>query len=273
MPERVKILFVDDEPAIRASLPAILELHGFHVTSAGSVSEALAAISSLVFDVLISDLNIGSPGDGYTVVSAMRRTQPNCITLILTGYPAFETALQAIRSQVDDYLIKPAGVDELVAAIELRLANRSPHRPAELKRVPALLRENAEHIADNVLRAEQRILQLPRVHLSEEECRRNAVSLIIVLAEHLRAGDTKLSPALKEVSIAHGQARYKQGYSAPMLVEENRLFWGAILDSIQTSLLAVDLSNLVPDLKALSDALSSMLCEAVSSHNAVANAA
>src|SRR4051812_20302121 len=116
----VKILFVDDEPAIRTSLPAILRMHGFDVFAAASVSEALQAISSQTFDVLISDLNIGSPGDGFTVVSAMRRVQPDCATLILTGYPAFETALQAIRSQVDDYLIKPAGVDKLVAAIEER---------------------------------------------------------------------------------------------------------------------------------------------------------
>src|SRR4051812_26237080 len=117
MAASIKILFVDDEPAIRATLPQILRLHGFEVTSAADVGEALQAISNQQFDVLISDLNIGSPGDGFTVVSAMRRTQPSCVTLILTGYPAFETALEAIRSQVDDYLIKPAGVQDLVNAI------------------------------------------------------------------------------------------------------------------------------------------------------------
>ena len=55
----VKILFVDDEPAIRLSLPAILQMHGFEVASAGTVSEALHEISTNTFDVLISDLNIG----------------------------------------------------------------------------------------------------------------------------------------------------------------------------------------------------------------------
>ena len=69
---------------------------------------------SAQFDVLISDLNIGQPGDGFTVVSAMRRSQPACITLILTGYPGFDTALEAIRSQVDDYLIKPAAIPTLI---------------------------------------------------------------------------------------------------------------------------------------------------------------
>jgi len=159
MAETVKILFVDDEPAIRATLPAILRLHGFDVNSTANVAEALQAIAAQKFDVLISDLNIGSPGDGFTVVSAMRRTQPNCVTLILTGYPAFETALQAIRSQVDDYLIKPAGVDELVAAIERKLRNRTPHHLERLKRVPQIMRERVREIVDSVLHSERRILQ------------------------------------------------------------------------------------------------------------------
>ena len=78
-----------------------------------NVSDALAAISEDRFDVLIADLNIGMPGDGFTVVSAMRRTQPEAVTIILTGYPAFETALEAIRSQVDDYAVKPANIERM----------------------------------------------------------------------------------------------------------------------------------------------------------------
>ena len=75
-----RILFVDDEPGIRLSLPAVLTIHGFEVTAAGSVAEALDSMNKWPFDVLISDLNIGHPGDGFTVVSAMRRTQPECVT-------------------------------------------------------------------------------------------------------------------------------------------------------------------------------------------------
>jgi DNA-binding response OmpR family regulator len=271
--QRVRILFVDDEPAIRVSLPAILQLHGFAVTVAGTVSEALLAISSQTFDVLISDLNIGNPGDGFTVVSAMRRTQPSCVTLILTGYPAFETALQAIRSQVDDYLVKPAEVHELVGAIEQRLNDRGPHHHIQLKRLPLILRENADHIADMILRQERMILQLPRIHLSEDECRQNALNFVLALSHQLHSTDGVLGRELKELSAAHGAARHRQGYSAPLLVEENRLFSHAILNCVQENLLAVDLSHLVPDLKALSDALSSMLREAISCYSPVSSAA
>jgi len=273
MAEQVKILFVDDEPAIRSSLPAVLNLHGFHVTSAATVGEALHYIAEARFDVLISDLNIGNPGDGFTVVSAMRRTQPECVTLILTGYPAFDTALQAIRSQVDDYLIKPAGVQQLVDAIEEKLRNRTPHTLERLKGVPQILDENLAKIVDQVLYSLRRILQMPRVHITEIECRRNVEVLIRGLATQLSTGSSQLSPAMIDMSRKHGQRRYQQGYSAPLLVEVNRHICAAILDCIHANLLIVDVSRLVPELKLLSDTLGAVLCEAVSAHTELTCAA
>jgi len=112
-----RILFVDDEAGIRNTLKPILEQHGFEVTAAATVPEALEHMNHATFDVLLSDLNIGQPGDGFTVVSAMRRVQPQAATFILTGYPDFDTALQAIRSQVDDYLLKPTDVPMLINII------------------------------------------------------------------------------------------------------------------------------------------------------------
>ena len=132
--ERTRLLFVDDEPNIRITLSSILKNHGFEVSLASTVPEALNQINSQQFDVLISDLNIGSPGDGFTVVGAMRRTQPDCVNLILTGYPAFETALRAIQAQVDDYLVKPTDVESLVANIKSKLVTRKPtHRVGSMQ--------------------------------------------------------------------------------------------------------------------------------------------
>src|SRR5207248_8028454 len=68
-----RLLFVDDEPSIRTTLTQILQAEGFQVTSCATVPEAIEAINKEKFDVLISDLNVGEPGDGFTVVSAMRR--------------------------------------------------------------------------------------------------------------------------------------------------------------------------------------------------------
>src|SRR6266513_538424 len=96
---KTRILFVDDEPAIRMTLPVILTAEGFDVAVAATVAEALTYINAQPFDVLLADLNIGEKGDGFTLISAMRRVQPTAVTLILTGFPDFDTALQAIRNQ------------------------------------------------------------------------------------------------------------------------------------------------------------------------------
>ena len=124
MSSRDRVLFVDDEPSIRLTLPSVLERHGFKVTTAASVSAALREIRTSRFDVLLSDLNIGEEGDGFRIVSAMRSAQPRCVNVILTGYPALESAVQAIRSQVDDYLVKPADVDTIIQVLREKLASR-----------------------------------------------------------------------------------------------------------------------------------------------------
>lgn len=133
--ERVRVLFVDDGPGIRLTMPQILRRHGLRVRAVSTVNHALAEITSAQFDVLISDLNIGQPGDGFTVVNAMRREEPNCVTIILTGYPEPETALEAIRSQVDGYLIKPAQIPTMMSLIQEKLQRRNSGTSAVTKRI------------------------------------------------------------------------------------------------------------------------------------------
>lgn len=125
MPFRNRVLFVDDEPSIRLTLPPVLEQHGFEVKATGTVAEALAEINASQFDVLISDLNVGESGDGFRVVRAMRERQPACVTVILTGYPAFETAVEAIHHHVDDYVVKPVDVETLVNTLREKLADKN----------------------------------------------------------------------------------------------------------------------------------------------------
>ncbi len=143
-----KILFVDDEPNIRLTLPAILKMKGYEVTVTGTVADALKAMQREHYEVLIADLNIGQPGDGFTVVSAMRRIQPHAVTLILTGYPAFETALEAIRAQVDDYLVKPADVELLVSVIEKNLQQHTPSAHITPRKLWLVLRDHKQEILE-----------------------------------------------------------------------------------------------------------------------------
>jgi DNA-binding NtrC family response regulator len=119
-----RLLFVDDEEGIRATLPLLLQARGFDVRVAANVSEALSQMKTHGFDVLLSDLNIGKDDDGFTVVQAMRKTHPHCVNILLTGYPGFESALQALHDEVDDYFVKPADLDSLISTIERKLRSR-----------------------------------------------------------------------------------------------------------------------------------------------------
>jgi CheY-like chemotaxis protein len=120
-----RVLLVDDEASLRITMTAILKNHGFEVYTADSVGEALSQIEAHRFDVLLSDLNIHHESDGFEVLNAMREAQPNCARFILTGYPAFESAIEGIKSQVDDYFSKPVEVSVLIDRIREVLHRRA----------------------------------------------------------------------------------------------------------------------------------------------------
>ncbi|HET9183073.1 MAG TPA: response regulator [Candidatus Angelobacter sp.] len=244
-----RILFVDDEAGIRMTLAPILETHNFEVTTAASVPDALEKINHQTFDVLLSDLNIGQPGDGFTVVSAMRRVQPEACTFILTGYPDFETALQAIRSQVDDYLLKPTDVPTLIEAIQRKLQQRRPTIPeVPVKRVSELLRESVGQITKEWLREVKWHDELMSVRLKENERIDHIPPLVEQLALRIEGGQPNGSKAMAELGVAHGINRARQGYSIPLVVVEMRLLQRVISFVLQRNLIRMDLSTVIADM-------------------------
>jgi len=252
------MLFVDDEPNIRLTLPEILRLHGHEVEVASSVAEAVTAIAARQFDVLISDLNIGNPGDGFTVVSAMRRTQPQCVTLILTGYPGFETALQAIRNQVDDYLIKPTQVEQLVQTIERKISERTPHRPAPVKRVNEILRECRDTVVDRAATS-----LAVGTSAAKDTIRQGLPELFDVLVAF---NDPKLDRESLAKGASHGVLRRDQHYSIDDIFEDFRTLERVSYEVVQENLLAADVSNVVPDLRAFNDHVQNVLMHAVNAY-------
>jgi DNA-binding response OmpR family regulator len=247
MADAIKLLFVDDEPGIRLTLPAILERVGFEVVVAASVPEALSIIGNQKFDVLISDLNIGSPGDGFTVVSAMRRTQPDAVTVILTGYPAFETALEAIRQQVDDYLVKPADIEELVNNIKAKLSRARSPLEGKIKpqRLPALAQENRDQIIEEWLKRVNSDDEIVAIRLTRSE---RIDCLPPPLLEDILRSAGNPSESGVHAAADHGVARSRQGYTIPMLVREAKILQDTIGNFAQQNLLAIEISYAIPDL-------------------------
>lgn len=251
-----RVLFVDDEAGIRETLKPILEHHGFEVTTSATVFDALEHINHAKFDVLLSDLNIGQPGDGFTVVSAMRRVQPEAATFILTGYPDFDTALQAIRSQVDDYLLKPADVPTLVHAIQRRLENRKPAPPEKpIKRVSQLIREGLVSISQEWLALVKAHPELAAIRLSDDKRMDHIPNIIEELARRVAALSNETTPNAKVAAIKHGQDRARHGYNIPLLAIEMRLLQRTLSNVLQRNLIRMDLSTVIGDMIVVGESL------------------
>lgn len=251
-----RVLFVDDEIGIRETLPRILTLRGYDVFCVGTVAEALGAITSRSVDVLITDLNIGQPGDGFTVVSGMRRTQSKCINFILTGYPALETALEAIRSQVDGYLLKPTSATALFAEIEAKLNNPIRYRPLPCKRLSTLLRELSNEIVERTMAYTRADLELMVLPISEEDCIAPIGEVLGLLAEVLDSSDAdKARSEAVRLSAHWAGIRHRQGFPIPLLIRHVRLLENAIFDFSGENLLVLDLSYFLTDLKRVNQTL------------------
>src|ERR1700730_7402059 len=110
---RTKVLLVDDDDNDIFLTRKSLESQNCEVASAPSVTEALNQIASQRFDVLITDLHMPEPGDGFAVVTAMRHSQPQALTLVVSDYPDVQKAMNAILLRADEVLVKPFDAKQL----------------------------------------------------------------------------------------------------------------------------------------------------------------
>ena len=246
MDDAPKILFVDDEETIRLTLAPFLQSYGFNVTCAATVSEALGLVAQQRFDVLISDLNIGHPGDGFAVISAMRSTQPDAVRFVLTGYPAFESALEAIHEEVHDYLIKPTETEMLVEKIRSKLAKRGPAEGILRKRLTHVIRDNRESIIEHWLRAAKRDPEIAAISITDS-ARKYGVPLLLDVATDIVEG-REITAEDRKSYARHGAKRHKQRYTVPLLVRETRLLQSALADCVQSNFARIEINHLIPDM-------------------------
>src|SRR6202789_606324 len=135
-----KVLLVDDDSAVLSVMIQGLERKKFEVVAASRVTEALKRIATENFDVLITDLHMPDPGDGFTVVSAMRHSQPDALTLLVSGYPDVQGAMAAILLEADEIVVKPFEIGRFTELVQERVVNRKPiKRVDEKESVGAIL--------------------------------------------------------------------------------------------------------------------------------------
>ncbi|MCJ7433461.1 MAG: response regulator transcription factor [Anaerolineales bacterium] len=118
------ILIVDDEPVARQSLTDILKLEGYSVMSLPNGQAAVEHVRTHPVDLMIVDMRM--PGmSGLEVVQVVNQVSPETEVILLTAYGSTDTAIQALRLRIHDYLLKPASPAQVIQSVKKGLARRS----------------------------------------------------------------------------------------------------------------------------------------------------
>ncbi len=260
-----KILLVDDNEQLRKAMGAMLGASKFQVTTAANVAEALHLIDTKPFDVLLTDLHMPEAGDGFTVVSAMRHTNPNAVTLVFTGYPALQEAAEAILLQADEVLLKPMAMPALITVIREQLLKREARKPTHIERVASILeRDVAVTIQDWLDRVDVES-ELTCVPLSKDQRTGHLPKLLEELVHRLRVPRALGTKQVSEAAVAHGKIRQSQGYSVSMIIEESRILQVSIFHTLEKNLRTVNFSLLLADVMTIADECDSQLKQTINS--------
>jgi DNA-binding response OmpR family regulator len=123
MTTKAHILVVDDEPIERQSLTDILRLEGYHVAAVGNGEAAIDYVRTNPVDLILLDLRM--PGmSGLEVIKVLTRISPDIEIILLTAHGSIESAIDALRHRVHDYLLKPASPAQILESITRGLARR-----------------------------------------------------------------------------------------------------------------------------------------------------
>ena len=128
MTEKLQILVVEDEAAIRDGICDVLVFHGYAPRGIADGTGGLAEAQTGRYDLVVLDVML--PGiDGFTICRTLRQTHPRQAIMMLTARGDEADILEGFRCGADDYISKPFSVAQLIARIHA-LLRRSGARPA-----------------------------------------------------------------------------------------------------------------------------------------------
>jgi response regulator RpfG family c-di-GMP phosphodiesterase len=200
--KRPAVLIVDDEPVIIQLCTIQLTGDGLDCDHATSGDTALAKLAERAFDVVITDVKMPRMS-GLDVLKAVKQKDPEIQVILITGNPDIPSAVEAIRSHVDDFLVKP---------FELRHLSHSVARALEHR---ALLQENLRYRGELERLVREQARQIERLFLDG----------LSALAAAIEARDRYTGGHLDRVT------RYALSTGAEMGLDEQQL-WNLWLGSL-----------------------------------------
>ncbi|MGZ3427006.1 MAG: putative bifunctional diguanylate cyclase/phosphodiesterase, partial [Polyangia bacterium] len=142
-----RILILDDDPAIIQYLTTLLETEEYKVVPATTLAEARALLPKGAFDLVLADKNLPD-GSGLELCRELAENPADCEILMMTGYASLESAVEAMRYGVSDYLETPFERDDLMARLTralktLALKRHNAELVGELRQSNAMLEKLA----------------------------------------------------------------------------------------------------------------------------------
>jgi DNA-binding response OmpR family regulator len=116
----LKILIAEDDRELRQLFSHVLNRHGYTVVGVANGQEALDALDTDFYDMIISDIMMPVM-DGYELVRQLRDVGNTTPILMITAKDAFDDMRLGFQSGVDDYMVKPVNVNEMVLRVQALL--------------------------------------------------------------------------------------------------------------------------------------------------------
>lgn len=194
-----KVLVVDDEPGVREIVKTYIEYEGYDVIAAADGREALHLVETEPVDVVLSDILMPHM-DGLTLAGEIHRVNPDIVVVLMTGYASVNTAVEAIKRDVFDYILKPFQNMQIVLQAVRRAVERKHLIRDRKSLIEDLKRTNAEL-------AHHRQLLMEKVTETDNELARRVERLSILYeisrsASSITGLDTLLLNIMKQVSAA-----------------------------------------------------------------------
>ena len=139
MPDKIRIIVIDDEPLMRVTVHDAMVAEGYEVVSAETGKKGIELLRETEWDILITDLRLPDM-DGIQILKEVKSLNPETQVILITAYGSIDSAVTAMKEGASDYLTKPFSMDELLLIIkrilrirELEEENRSLRKKVEEK--------------------------------------------------------------------------------------------------------------------------------------------
>ena len=118
--EKKSILVVDDDKAILKYAKDILQLEGYDVDVAETGFDAMEKSNTRFYNLVLLDIMLPDI-KGTELLTKMHRTTPKTMKIMVTGFPSFDNAVEALNMGADAYLLKPVELEELLRVVKEKL--------------------------------------------------------------------------------------------------------------------------------------------------------